>query len=133
MIRVELFLGLVSLVLFIFCLIDLIQTPEDEVRHLRKMHWILLIIFLPMVGSIAWLVAGRPQRSGQSSGPYPRSSAQFPEYNRPGRATASNPDDDEAFLRRVRERAEEQRRKAAEKEAAENEGEEKSPDEGSGA
>ena len=34
----------------------------------------------------------------------------FPEYERPGRAVAANPEDDEAFLRGVRERAEEQRR-----------------------
>ncbi len=34
----------------------------------------------------------------------------FPEYDRPGRAVAANPEDDEAFLRGLRERAEEQRR-----------------------
>lgn len=33
----------------------------------------------------------------------------FPEYDRPGRARATNPEDDEAFLRGLRERAEEQR------------------------
>ncbi len=34
----------------------------------------------------------------------------YPEYDRPGRAAATSPDDDEDFLRKVRERAEEQRR-----------------------
>jgi hypothetical protein len=33
----------------------------------------------------------------------------FPEYDRPGRAAATNPEDDEAFLRGLRERAEQQR------------------------
>ena len=36
---------------------------------------------------------------------------EFPEYDRPGRAAAANPEDDEEFLRKVRERAEEQRRR----------------------
>ena len=35
---------------------------------------------------------------------------QFPEYDRPGRAAATSPEADEEFLRKVRERAEEQRR-----------------------
>jgi hypothetical protein len=43
----------------------------------------------------------------------------FPEYDRPGRAMATNPDDDEAFLRGLRERAEEQRRTYREKQRRE--------------
>jgi hypothetical protein len=38
-------------------------------------------------------------------------SGTYPEYDRPGRAVPANPDDDEQFLRGVRERAEEQRRR----------------------
>jgi hypothetical protein len=110
-IRVELLAGLVTLCLFVYCLIDVIQTPDDSVRNLPKMTWLLLVFFLPLVGSVAWLAAGRPEkRPRPAAGPASR----FPEYDRPGRATASNPDDDEDFLRRVRERAEEQRRRAEE-------------------
>jgi hypothetical protein len=36
--------------------------------------------------------------------------SRFPEYDRPGRFAATNPDDDEAFLAQVRARAEQQRR-----------------------
>ena len=36
--------------------------------------------------------------------------AAYPEYDRPGRFAATDPADDERFLRQVRERAEEQRR-----------------------
>jgi hypothetical protein len=35
---------------------------------------------------------------------------EFPEYDRPGRAAATAAESDEEFLRKVRERAEEQRR-----------------------
>jgi hypothetical protein len=61
-------------------------------------------------------VAGRPVvGTGRTRlGAYERDAANFPEYNRPGRFAATNPDDDEEFLRRCRERAEEQRRKGRE-------------------
>jgi len=45
----------------------------------------------------------------------------YPEYDRPGRFAATNPEDDEVFLRQVRERAEEQRRQYREKQRREQE------------
>ena len=36
---------------------------------------------------------------------------EFPEYDRPGRAASVDPAKDEEFLRQIRERAEEQRRR----------------------
>jgi hypothetical protein len=79
---------------------------------MSKIVWILLVLFFPLIGSIAWLVAGRPQSAATSSMPYKGNHGHpsFPEYDRPGRAVASSPEDDEAFLRGLRERAEEQRR-----------------------
>ncbi|MDX6277703.1 MAG: hypothetical protein QOJ72_1831 [Nocardioidaceae bacterium] len=97
--------ALVVLGLWIFCLIDVITTDEYACRNLGKTLWLILVLLLPAIGSIAWLVAGRPQEAKTG----PERSTPFPEYDRPGRATASNPEDDEAFLRGLRERAEEQR------------------------
>jgi hypothetical protein len=88
---------LLELGLTIFCLIDCIQTPEIEVRNLPRWAWILLILIFPLIGAIAWLVAGRPQRGG------PRAVDRvtgYPEYQRErGRVVA--PDDDPEFLRQV--------------------------------
>src|SRR3954452_14419993 len=114
MIRVEGGFFLLLLALDVFCVIDLIQTPEHQVRNLPKIAWLLLILLFPPIGSIAWLAAGRPQSGPRPASAYERSVSQFPEYDRPGRAAAASPESDEEFLRRVRERAEEQRRKAAE-------------------
>ncbi|MGY2874007.1 hypothetical protein ACVW00_001197 [Marmoricola sp. URHA0025 HA25] len=114
MIRVEGGFFLLLLALDVFCVIDLIQTPEHQVRNLPKIAWLLLILLFPPIGSIAWLAAGRPQSGPRPASAHERSVPQFPEYDRPGRAAAANPESDEEFLRRVRERAEEQRRKAAE-------------------
>jgi hypothetical protein len=106
--RIVLFL--VPLVLGIYCLVDAITSRDDEVRHLQKTWWVLLILFFPFVGSIAWLVAGRPQRGPRHHGPHQQSANAFPEYDRPGRFAAADPAADEEFLRKVRERAESQRR-----------------------
>ena len=114
MIRAEGTLFLLLLALDIFCVIDLIQSREDEVRNLPKIVWLLLILFFPPIGSIAWLAAGRPQRGPGPRSAYERATPHYPEYDRPGRAAGMSEESDEEFLRRVRERAEEQRRKAAE-------------------
>lgn len=111
-------LGLLLLGLWLYCLFDVITTDEAVCRNLPKIAWLLIVLLLPDIGSILWLVAGRP-RTYETSRPSP-----YPEYERPGRFAATNPDDDEEFLRQCRERAEEQRRKYREqqKRAAEDDG-----------
>jgi hypothetical protein len=103
------FFGLLVLGLWIFCLIDAITTDESLVRNLGKVMWIVLIIFLPFVGSIAWLVAGRPQPA--PSMPYKGNYGPVvSDRGRPIRHPSSIPEDEEDFQRKFRERAEEQRR-----------------------
>lgn len=109
-----LLLYLLPLVLGIYCLVDAITSRDDRVRHLPQVGWILLILYFPFVGSVAWLVAGRPARGAAARRSHEQPAPEFPEYDRPGRAAASNPEADAEFLRKVRERAEEQRRRAAE-------------------
>ncbi|MDZ5660453.1 PLDc_N domain-containing protein [Nocardioides sp. zg-1308] len=118
--RIVLFL--VPIVLGIYCLVEAISSRDDEVRHLSKVWWIVLILFFPFVGSVAWLAAGRPVRAARRPGPHERSATAFPEYDRPGRFAATDPGADEEFLKKVRERAEEQRRKAREQERRGREG-----------
>lgn len=106
--------GLILLALWIFCIFDVITTPESDCRNLPKTLWLIIVLILPDVGSIAWLIAGRPQSwSRPRDLPYKGNTARkFPGV--PGRAVAANPDDDEEFLRSLRDRVEEQRRKARE-------------------
>ena len=110
MLKVEGLLGLLVLALWIYSIIDVAGSRESEVRALPKIAWVFIVLIFPFVGSVAWLIAGRPdprQRGATAGGP----GSPFPEYDRPGRMRATSPDDDEAFLRQVRERAEEQRRR----------------------
>ncbi len=51
--------GLLFLALWIFCFIDVLTTPDPACRNLPKLAWIFIVLLLPLVGSIAWLVAGR--------------------------------------------------------------------------
>ena len=101
--------GVAVFCLWIFCLVDVIVTDDSLCRHLPKMLWLLVVLLLPLVGSILWLAVGRPRVYSAPSRP-----SRFPEYDRPGRHVAGNPDDDAEFLRQCRERAEEQRRRAKE-------------------
>lgn len=104
------YLGLLVMVVWVLCLIDVIRADEHQVRHLPKMLWLMIVIILPLVGSMLWVLLGRPD-DGVWNRP---TTTAFPEYDRPGRHVAQQSETDEEFLRRCRERAEEQRRVARE-------------------
>ena len=86
----------VEIALLVFCLVDCIQSPPHLIRNLEKGWWIVLIIILPLIGGIAWLVAGRPVRSA-SSGAQWRMGSGFPADERPGTSYKRN-EDDPAFM-----------------------------------
>jgi hypothetical protein len=120
--------GLVLFALWVFCLIDVITTDESLCRNLPKIWWIVVVVLLVDVGAVLWLVAGRTWQTAPAGPGLPYRgnrgrdvASWYPEYERPGRFAATSPDDDEAFLRHCRERAEEQRRKHRER-TAEDEG-----------
>jgi hypothetical protein len=56
--------GLLLLGLWLFAIFDVIATEPALCRNLPKMIWLMVVIFLPDVGSIAWLLLGRPERAG---------------------------------------------------------------------
>jgi Phospholipase_D-nuclease N-terminal len=110
-------LGLILFAVWVFCIIDVITTPEPAVRNLPKLVWLLIVILLVDVGSIAWLIAGRTWNGQTRDMPYRGSSGSRGPVTarpatRPGKGRATNPDDDEEFLASLRARAEEQRRRA---------------------
>jgi hypothetical protein len=104
---------LLLVLLWLYCLFDAINADPARVRNLSKTAWVFIVLLFFDIGSIAWIVAGRPRGASRSM-PYKGNTGIPPEYDRPGRATASSPDDDAAFLETLKRRAEEQRKKAAE-------------------
>jgi hypothetical protein len=104
---------LLLVLLWLYCVFDALNADPARVRNLSKTAWVFNVLLFFDLGSIAWLIAGRPRGAARSL-PYRGNTGVPPEYDRPGRAAATNPDDDAAFLETLRRRAEEQRRKAAE-------------------
>src|SRR5438132_5282980 len=72
-------LGIALLFLWVFCVFDVISSEPELVRNLPKLVWLLIVIIVPDVGSIAWLILGRPRGAAFSPGatqaraPRPRS------------------------------------------------------------
>ena len=57
---------IIPLALLIFALIDLITSDPSQVKHLPKLTWVFIIVFLPFVGSIVWLVVGKDRTLANS-------------------------------------------------------------------
>jgi hypothetical protein len=56
------------LALWIYCIFDVIASDEVLIRNLPKGIWLMIVIFLPDIGSLAWLLLGRPLYAGWRPG-----------------------------------------------------------------
>jgi hypothetical protein len=65
MLRVLMFL--VPLALSVYAFIDCISTKDEDIRHMPKPLWAILVLLFPLVGSISWLIAGK-RRSPAAEG-----------------------------------------------------------------
>jgi hypothetical protein len=107
----------------LYCVLDVALTSDDRVRNLPKLVWLLLVILVPIIGGIAWLVAGRPEAHGAAPGgdrpvanrgPHPHPSTQprrapgGPGASRAGPArppsAPKGPDDDPEFIKQLERR-----------------------------
>lgn len=100
--------ALAVLALWVYCILDVIATDEGAVRNLPKVVWLLVVIFVPTIGSIAWLLLGRPERAGLAPGDSayraePRGGRM--ERSAPRSLGVIAPDDDPRFLAELDERA----------------------------
>jgi hypothetical protein len=115
--------GVVSIALlglWLYCIFDVIASDDVLVRNLPKGMWLLIVIFLPDVGSLAWLLLGRPMYAGWRPGDTTRRAPRrvigpedrddFP-TNRPPRPLPSRADELADWEERLRRREEELRRR----------------------
>jgi hypothetical protein len=100
MVRLYGLLFLAQLVLAVCALISCLSAEEGEIRALPRIAWVLIILFFPLVGSIAWFVAGREPGARRTRTAWPMGNG-FSEEQRP-RPVA--PDDDPEFLSSLAER-----------------------------
>jgi hypothetical protein len=89
---------LLVLALWIYAFVDCLNTPEEEVRGLPKVVWVIIILLFGevLVGPVAWLVAGK-QRGAPAAGSTPS------EWHRNHRTEFVAPDDNPEFLKSLRE------------------------------
>ena len=89
-------ISVLYLLLIVGALVTVITADEGSVRHLPKMVWVLLIVFLPLIGSIVWFAVGKDWSAGRAevvSFGDPRRQDAVRE-----RTVSSTPEDDEAAI-----------------------------------
>ncbi len=89
--------AVLSFALTVYCLIDAFQTDEADMRNLPKVAWIVLVLLVPVIGPVAWLLAGRPTRNSTPSKSQ-RQRWEDQQRNR-DRRRPRGPDDDPDFLK----------------------------------
>ncbi|TFB92493.1 MULTISPECIES: PLD nuclease N-terminal domain-containing protein [Cryobacterium] len=85
---------LISAVFFLLllgALIDIITRQDGQVQHLPKLVWIMIVILLPVIGSILWFAVGREYAAPIDRGTFgdPRRSQARP--SRPGEPRPGEP------------------------------------------
>lgn len=80
------------LAVWIYAFIDCLNTPEQEVRKLPKVVWVIIILLFGQVllGPVAWFAVGRPRRNA----PYGAT--------RPDERRWVAPDDNPEFLKSIK-------------------------------
>lgn len=85
MLRILLFL--LSLGLVIYTVVDALQHPDEKPYGLHRVLWVVIMVFVPPVGSLVWLAMRYVKGTGQQARP-----------------TVVAPDDDPDYLRWLAER-----------------------------
>jgi len=60
--------ALLFLAFWVWAILDVIATDSALCRNLPKGMWLILVLILPDIGSIAWLLLGRPERGSWRPG-----------------------------------------------------------------
>lgn len=60
-----LLVSVVVLALVLGSLADIITRQDGQIQHLPKTAWIMLVLFLPLVGSVLWFAVGRDWSTGR--------------------------------------------------------------------
>ena len=63
---------LLPVIFTIYTIVDCAKTDASEIRNLPKWAWLLIIIIIGTIGTIAYWIAGRPRRTGLGRPPVRR-------------------------------------------------------------
>ncbi|MGX1883649.1 PLD nuclease N-terminal domain-containing protein [Streptomyces sp. NPDC055287] len=91
---------LLVLALWIYAFIDCLNTPEEEVRHLPKVVWVIIVLLFGevLIGPVAWLAVGKVRKGAGNGG-----SGSTPSARHRGRRNDwVAPDDNPDFLKSLK-------------------------------
>ncbi|BDZ54395.1 PLD nuclease N-terminal domain-containing protein [Agromyces marinus] len=94
MVRLWLIAGVAAVVFTIYAAVDCALFDRTRIRGLARGWWIVVILFVPVIGAALWFIVGR---------------GRAPRVGQVGRHSNA-PDDDPDFLRRLRADAEHEER-----------------------
>lgn len=80
------FLSLLVIALMVAAMVDIIRKDDAQVRHLPKMAWVIIVILLPLIGSLLWFAIGREYSEAGLRIP------RFPRTQTAARPTARQPE-----------------------------------------
>jgi Phospholipase_D-nuclease N-terminal len=103
MLRVLMFL--VPLALSVYAFIDCISTKDDDVRHMPKPLWAIVVLVFPLAGSISWLIAGKKRQPAGAGGYTDIAGSAGPArspWSRGGGQRWVAPDDNPEFLKSLK-------------------------------
>ena len=87
-------LGVAAVIFTIYAVADCAFFDRTRIRGLRRGWWIVVILFVPIIGGLLWFIIGRGRATRVG----------------PSRGGTLAPDDDAEFLRRLRSDAEQNER-----------------------
>jgi hypothetical protein len=61
-------IGILILGFWVWALFDCIATPRSLQRNLPKPLWLVLVLLFPLIGGLAWVFLGRPDREHRQAG-----------------------------------------------------------------
>lgn len=130
---------LLYIALVVYALVDVVQADDEDLGGIHKGLWIIAIVFLPLAGSIAWIVVSngarrRRARSGGQVTGFPAGQpapARYPRRTRTWEqaATPVAPEDDPEFLW-LMEQAKRKREREARESTAHGEADDRRDDDG---
>ena len=55
-----------AIALWLYTLVDIVRTPESELRSASKTTWALIVLLAHVPGAVLYLLLGRPTRATRS-------------------------------------------------------------------
>ncbi|MGY4645462.1 PLDc N-terminal domain-containing protein [Cellulomonas sp. URHB0016] len=84
--------------LVVYSVLDIVRSDDDERLGAPRVLWVLLVLLVPLFGSIAWIAISQMRRSAAATGGGPSRGPGRPVTRRRGPVA---PDDDPDFLRKL--------------------------------